>query len=56
MWGTRYVNENRRCECGFWESRDHVLLECERWRVQREGIYDVWEKKGRMVRKRVDID
>jgi len=32
------------------------LLECERWRVQREGIYDRWEEEGGENRSRVDID
>jgi len=38
MRGTRYGKEEKRCECGLWEDRDHVLLECRRWKEQREGI------------------
>ena len=56
MRGTRYGKEEKRCECGLWEDRDHVLLECEGWRVQREGIYERWEKEGGVDRDRVDID
>ena len=56
MRGTRYGNEERRCECGRWEDRDHILLECERWKVQREKLYDVWEREGGVDRDRVDID
>jgi len=56
MRGTRYRNEKRGCECGSWEDRDHVLLECERWRVQREGIYEKWEEEGGENRSRVDVD
>jgi len=56
MRGTSYGNEDRRCECGSWESSDHILLECERWRIQREGIYDRWEREEGVERKRVEID
>ena len=54
--GTRYGKEDKRCKCGSWESRDHVLLECERWRVQREGIFDKWEEERGVNRERVDMD
>ena len=54
--GKRYGKEEKRCECGLWEERDHVLLECEKWKVQREVIYDRWEEEGGEDRDRVDID
>jgi len=56
MRGTRYGKEDRRCEYGMWEDRDHILLECERWKEQREGIYEKWEEEGGLDRNRVDMD
>ena len=41
MRGARYRVENRKCECGEEEDRDHIILRCGKWWKER-GVWGGW--------------
>lgn len=40
------MTDNDRCECGGLENVNHVLFECERWRVLRDKCMENLRSKG----------
>ena len=42
MEGMRYKVEEKRCECGGKEDRDHLLLYCSKWVEERKEVWKGW--------------